>query len=176
MRLFSRSWLPVLALVALAVSFAPARAQATVSVPDVFSYDIPAGWAREDIPNMYPAAVDLSGAASAAQAKAMISATSKASNAKLADWCKTEMARNQKQFATLGAQVGALEPFATTTGVNGFRASIDLTARGRALHYVLYFFDGGSGAKVTFTCACPAADVLRYAPIFEAAMKTFAAK
>jgi hypothetical protein len=171
-----RHILPVIALALLILAPGHARAQAKISVPDVFSYDIPPGWSREDIPNMYPAAVELTGPGDAAQAKAMISVTSKTSNAKLSNWCADAMARNQKQFASLGAQVGPLQPFTTTAGIAGYRATIDLAARGRQLHYVMYFFDGGSGAKITITCACPAADIAHYAPLFEAAMKTYAPK
>ncbi len=174
MRILPRRTLPAMLLALLFLSLIHARAQDRISVPDVFSYQIPPGWAREDIPNMYPAAVELIGPASAGQAKAMITATSKISSEKLGEWCAEAMARNQKQFASLGARVGPLEPYGTAAGIRGFRANIDLIARGRPLHYALYFFDGGSGTKITVTCACPAPDAARYTLLFDAAMKTYA--
>ena len=86
------------------------------------------------------------------------------------------MQKNKAQFAALGAQVGQLEPFIPTTGAVGYRAPIDLAVRGKALHYVMYFFDGGGNTKITVTCACPADEVAHYAPIFETTMKTFLPK
>jgi len=174
MRIFLRLVLAAVFLGALL----PARAADAVRIgePGLFSYQLPRGWISVTLPRSYPMAVDKSGAAKTEQAKAMISVTASAAGGDLVNWCAQEMQQNKAQFAALGAQAGQLEPFVPTSGPVGYRAPIDLNARGKALHYVMYFFDGGNGRKITVTCACPAADVAHYARLFEAAMKSFLPK
>jgi hypothetical protein len=143
-------------------------------VPDIFTYTVPLGWAKIDLPgSSYPTAIEATGPN---QGKAMITVNAELAKGDLGNWCVQAMTRNQAAFTQLGAKVGALEPFATATNAAGYRAPVDLTARGRALHYEMYFFDGGSGTKLTFTCACPAADATHYAPLFAAAMKSLVPK
>ena len=171
MRILPR--LAFLALFLATLGQTHAATPASISEPGVFSYQLPPGWISVEVPHMYPLAVEKSGAAKKEQAKAMISVTTKMADGNLVDWCAQSMQQNRAQFATLGAQVGQLEPFLPATGAIGYRAPIDLAVRGHALHYVMYFFDGGDGTKITVTCACPAADAPHYTPLFEAAMKTF---
>jgi len=171
-----RGWLVALTFAALLGPHA-ARGQEKIVVPDVFSYHMPAGFAKVELPgSSYPTAVETTGQGSKVQAQAMITVNADPARGDLGNWCAQSLARNKAQLATLGAQMGELEPFATAAGVNGYRATVDLTARGRAIHYVMYFFDGGSGTKIAVTCACPAPDAPHYAPLFEAAMKTFSPK
>jgi len=171
MRISFRRRIAALALSVLLLARLDAAAQAMVHVPDIFTYQAPVGWAMVDLPgSSYPTAIET---ASPSQAKAMITVNADLAPGDLGNWCVQAMARNKAAFATLGAQVGAVEPFTTEVGATGYRAPVSLTARGRALYYVLYFFDGGSGTKITLTCACPAADSAHYGPLFEAAMKTF---
>lgn len=151
-----------------------AAAPAQISEPGVFTYQLPPGWISVEVPHMYPLAVEKTGAAKKEQAKAIISVTTKMAGGNLIDWCAQAMQQNKAQLAAIGAQVGQLEPFLPASGPIGYRAPIAVTVRGTALHYVMYFFDGGDGTKITVTCACPSADVAHYAPLFEAAMKTFA--
>jgi hypothetical protein len=174
MRIFPRLGLIALFLAILI----PARAAdpVRISEPGVFSYQLPHGWISIVVPGSYPMAVEKSGAVKTEQAKAVISVTKAAAGGDLVTWCAQEMQKNKAQFTALGAQVGQLEPFLTSTHAIGYCAPIDLTARGRALHYVMYFFDGGGSSKITVTCACPAAEVAHYTPLFEAAMKTFLPK
>ena len=149
------------------------HAPTTISEPTVFTYQIPRGWISVEVPHMYPIAVEASGSAKKEQAKAMISVTTRMDNSPLANWCAQSLQQNKAQLATLGAQVGQLEPFFTAASAIGYRAPIDLQVKDRALHYVMYFFDGGDGTKITVTCACPATDTPRYLPVFETAMKSF---
>ena len=174
MRIFPRLVLAALFLGALL----PTRAAdpVRISEPGVFSYQLPPGWISIVVPGSYPMAVEKSGAGKTEQAKAVISVTTAAADGDLVNWCAQAMQQNKAQFAALGAQVGQLEPFLTGTHAIGYRAPIDLTVHGRALHYVMYFFAGGGSSKITVTCACPAAEVARYAPIFETTMKTFLPK
>jgi hypothetical protein len=174
MRIFSRLGLAALLLAALL----PVRAAdpVRISEPGVFSYQLPPRWISIVVPGSYPMAVEKLGAVKTEKAKAVISVTKADAGGDLVNWCAQEMQKNKAQFAALGAQVGQLEPFLTSTHAIGYRAPIDLTVRGRALHYVMYFFDGGGSSKITVTCACPAAEVAHYAPIFEATMKTFLPK
>ncbi|HEX4140340.1 MAG TPA: hypothetical protein VHY09_08330 [Candidatus Methylacidiphilales bacterium] len=176
MRIFLRLALAALLLAMLFPVRADTPAPTRISEPGVFSYLLPTGWVSMEVPHMYPIAVEKSGAAQKERAKAMISVTTKMAGGDLVNWCAQSMEQNKAQFAALGAQVGQLEPFLTASGAIGYRAPIDVTVRGRALHYVMYFFDGGDGTKITVTCACPAADIAHYAPLFESAMKTFAPK
>jgi hypothetical protein len=166
----------IAALLLSALLPARAAAPARISEPDVFSYQLPPGWISIEVPHMYPIAAEKTGPAKKEQAKAMISVTTKLAPGNLVDWCAQSMQENKDQFAALGAQVGPLEPFLTTGAGVAYRAPIDVTVRGKALHYILYFFDGGDGTKITVTCACPAGDTAHYAPFFEAAMKTFLPK
>jgi len=171
MRIFPRLGLAVLFLAA----FLPARAgePMRISEPGLFSYQLPRGWISIVVPGSYPMAVEKSGAVKTEQARAVISITKATADGALVNWCAQAMQQNKAQFAELGAQVGQLEPFLPATGAIGYRAPIDLSVRGRALHYVMYFFDGGDGTKITVTCVCPAAELAHYAPIFESTMKTF---
>ena len=186
MRTLARYVLPALFLCTLARADDPTPAPpptpvpaaapappARIGEPTVFSYQLPPGWVSFTVPHMYPIAVEKSGTAKAAQAKAMISVTAKSANGDLINWCAQAMQQNKAQFAALGAQVGQLEPFLTATNAVGYRAPITLVSHGRALYYIMYFFDGGDGTKLTVTCACPAHDAARYIPLFESAMKSF---
>jgi hypothetical protein len=151
-------------------------APTVVSVPGVFSYVAPPGWVTINLPNSaYPTAVENPNAADPKHVKAFITITNDTSSSGLTAWCTQTMARNKAQFALLNATVGELEPFTTTAGANAYRAPVDLTARGKAVHYFLYFFAGSNDAKITVTCACATSDVVHYAPLFEAAMKSFIA-
>jgi hypothetical protein len=174
MRIPSRQLLPALALAAFLFLPAAAHAQDKVAVPDVFSYQLPAGWAKVDLPgSSYPTAIEAAAQNGQAKAQAMITANADTTVGDLGSWCIQALARNKAQLASLSARVGVLEPFVATGGFNGYRATIDLTARGRPIHYVMYFFEGGNSTKITFTCACSAPDAAHYAPLFEAAMKSF---
>jgi len=171
MRIFPRLVLAALFLAALLPVHAadPVR----ISEPGVFSYQLPAGWISIVMPRTYPMAVEKSSAGKTEQAKAVISVTTAAAGGDLVNWCAQAMQQNKAEFAALGAQVGQLEPFIPATGAIGYRAPIDLSVHGKALHYIMYFFDGGDGRKITVTCVCPAADIAHYAPLFESTMKTF---
>jgi hypothetical protein len=105
--------------------------------------------------------------------KAMVTVNTDAAPQNLTEWCSKSLDRNKAQFAALHAQVGELQHFATAANVPGFRATVDLTARGRPIHYVMYFFAGSGDTKIAITCACAASDADHYAPLFEAAMETF---
>jgi hypothetical protein len=140
----------------------------------MFSYQMPAGWAALNLPGAtYPSAVEGPATAGPGHLKAMITVNIDAASLPLPEWCSKSLARNQAQFAALHARVGELERFATAANVPGFRANIDLNARGRPIHYVMYFFAGGGDTKLAVTCACAASDADHYAPLFEAAMETF---
>jgi hypothetical protein len=167
-------------LLLLSVLAVGARAQqpapTVVSAPSVFSYVAPSGWVTISLPNsVYPTAVENPNAADPKHVKAFITITNDTSSNGLTAWCTQTMAKNKAQFALLNATVGPLEPFTTTAGANAYRATVDLTARGKAVHYFLYFFAGSNDAKITVTCACASSDVAHYAPLFETAMKTFIA-
>lgn len=176
MRISPRLQLAALAVAVLFLAGPDALAQtpATISVTDVFTYTMPPGWAQIDLPgSSYPTAIETAGSS---ENKAMITVNADVDKGELEVWCAASLARTKPQFDRLGAQMGDLEKFTTATGAIGYRAPVDLTARGRPIHYVMYFLNGGSGTKLTFTCACPATDAPHYAPLFEAAMKTVVPK
>jgi len=135
---------------------------------------MPAGWTVLNLPGaVYPAAVEGPDTAGPGHLKAMITVNTDTAPLPLPEWCSQSVARNKVQFAALHAQVGELERFATAANVPGFRANVDLTAHGRPIHYVMYFFAGSGDSKIAVTCACAASDADHYAPLFEAAMETF---
>jgi hypothetical protein len=171
------SVLGLTALVLIApLTFALADDGPMIVAPNVFSYQAPPAWAKINLPGTgttYPAAVEVSNAGGAGQARAMITVNTDSAPVPLTKWCSDSLNRNKIQFAQFGAQIGELESFQTTAGAVGLRAPVDLTAHGRAIHYVMYFFAGRGDTKIAVTCACAATDAAHFAPLFEAAMKTF---
>jgi hypothetical protein len=180
MRLLARGVLPLLVFAAIVFAHADDPAPPKLAVPNVFSYQLPPGWTRVDLPGTtYPSAVEGPASPSVqpntpSPIKAMISINTDIAQMPLTEWCSKSLDKNRAQFAELKAQVGELELFHTNNPVTtGFRATVDLAARGRQIHYVMYFFAGGGDTKIAVTCACPASDADHYAPLFEGAMKTF---
>jgi len=172
MRNFLRVLWPLLFLAALAGNSHGAAGK--ISVPNAFSYQIPTGWTAITLPGtLYPTAVEGPETSGPGHLKAMISINTDDSPLSLTEWVSKSVARNQTLFAALHAHAGELERFTTATGVPGFRSTVELTARGRPLHYALYFFAGHANMKIAVTCACAATDADHYAPLFEAAMETF---
>jgi hypothetical protein len=147
-----------------------------IAVPSVFSYQPPTGWVVTRISGMpYPVAMEKKGAdPGLGFTPAMITVNSDTAPLPLIDWCSKSLAKNKAQLAAMNAQIGDLQPFFTAVpAVAGYRAPVDLTVKDKKLHYVMYFFNGGGDTKLAVTCICSAADADRYAPVFEAAMKTF---
>jgi hypothetical protein len=181
MRVFTRQLLPLLFLASVVFAHgqdAPAPPPPPkITVPNVFSYQPPAGWSTVQLVNVpYPTALEGAQAGKPDHLKAMISVNTDTSRYNLTQWCSQSLEKNKAQFAALNARVGELELFHTDNPViTGFRAPVDLaaSAHGRSIHYVMYFFAGAGDTKIAVTCACAAADAARYDPIFEAAMKTF---
>jgi hypothetical protein len=172
MRFSPRGLLPLF-FVAL-ISCARAADPGKIAVPNVFSYQMPVTWAAIKLPGAtYPTAVEGPGTAGPGHLKAMITVNTDVAPDNLTEWCTQSLARNKTQFDALHAQVGELQPFRTAANIPGYRAEVDLTARGRPIHYVMYFFAGAGNTKITVTCACAATDSDHYAPLFEAAMETF---
>ena len=64
------------------------------------------------------------------------------------------------------------KPFVTAAGVKGYRLhSIDPASPPTAEQFS-YVFPNPDGMVFEFACACAPADAARYAPIFDASMKT----
>jgi hypothetical protein len=153
-----------------------AAASPKIAVPNVFSYQPPNGWVVLRVSGMpYPLAMEKKGEdAGLGFTPAMITVNSDVAPLPLVDWCSKSLAKNKAQLAAMNAQIGDLQPFPTDVlTVIGYRAPVDLTAKDKKLHYVMYFFNGSGNTKLAVTCICSAADADRYAPVFEAAMRTF---
>jgi hypothetical protein len=184
MRLFRRSLFPFLLLAGFAILRAqdaapPILPPVKITVPNVFSYQPPPGWgALRPIGFPYPVAMEKKGDAGAGAGlgftPAMITVNTDTASLPLPEWCSKSLAKNKAQFAKMNAQIGELERFPTASPtIIGFRAPIDVTVKDRKLHYVMYFFNGNGDTKLAVTCICAQQDAARYAPIFDAAMRTF---
>jgi hypothetical protein len=175
MRILPRGLRPLLFLTALLPVHAADTAPPKITVPNVFSYQMPLGWVAIDPQggSAYPTAVEGPDTAGPGHLKALISVNTDSAPMNLTEWCTKALAHRQADFAELHARLGELQPFKTAASVPGYTATVDLTARGRPIHYVMYFFAGAGNTKITVTCACAATDVDHYGPLFEAAMETF---
>jgi hypothetical protein len=142
----------------------------TVSVPHVFSYQVPGTWTVQTIKSAtYPAATDFRHG----EVAATITVEADHAPGPLKEWCQNSLAKNKAQFAQYNFSAGDLTPFVTTAGLNGFRATITISANSKNLSFVDYFFPGSSDAKIVVSCTSLYDDATHYAPIFDSAMKTF---
>jgi hypothetical protein len=142
----------------------------TVSEPNLFSYQAPAGWTLQSNPNsQYKVACDIKNDA----VEAMISVEIDTQAGALDAWCQQSLAKNKKLFSEVDMQVGDQKPFKTVSGANGIRVPITLTVNSNKIQFIDYFFEGKSDAKIAVTCSCPAESGDHYAPLFDAAIKTF---
>ena len=79
---------------------------------------------------------------------------------------------------TVGARIAGFnvveqKSFTTASGIRGARVVADDTVRNSNLQQIFYFFAGSSMNKIVVTASSRAGDGDHFAPIFDAAMKTF---
>jgi hypothetical protein len=145
----------------------------TVSEPNLFSYQAPAGWTLKSVRGAkYKAACDIKDDT----VKAAIGVEIDTQPGPLDDWCQQSLAKNKKLFSEADMQVGDQKPFETVSGAKGIRVPITLTpltTSSNKIQFIDYFFEGKSDAKIAVTCSCPAESGDHYAPLFDAAIKTF---
>jgi hypothetical protein len=145
-----------------------------VSAPNVFSYQAPAGWTVQTPDGAkYPSATDIK---DGGVNGGMIAVEVETKPGPLEDWGKESLAKNRVQWADYNLRESDLTPFETAAGAKGFRTVLQITAQGKDLQWTLYLFAGSSDAKIAVSCASPAEIAEKYAPIFDAAMKTFVAR
>jgi hypothetical protein len=145
---------------------------ATVSVPNLFSYQAPAGWlVQKPSSPTYPAATETKDG----NVQAMITVEADHSPGALDEWCRHSLEKNKVQFASYSMNAGEPAPFTTSSGAKGFRVIITLIANGNKLAFVDYFFSGSADAKLAVTCTCQQADIDLYTQVFDTAMKSFTA-
>jgi len=171
----------LIGVILLAVFLAPlsrsaAETRATVGAPNVFSYQVPAGWKlRYDQGEKYPSATDVKDEVIMGN----ISVDMETQAGALNEWFKNSLAKQKaqysSQYAHFNPHIGNPTPFVTTTGTKGFRVVIRLTVGEEDIVYVFYYFAGNSNVKILVTCFSAPEDADHYAPLFDAAMKTFVA-
>jgi hypothetical protein len=148
----------------------PASAPNVVTAPDVFHYTAPAGWKIVLIRDgQFPAAMEKKGD----DITGLITVNMDTAPGELGDWCKNSIAKNEKFFADYNPTFGPIEVFNTPAGNAGYTCVITLTANGRLLHTVYYFFAGRNDAKFAVTCTCPQDNAAHDDPLFQQAAKTF---
>jgi len=166
--------LPLLSLLLLltgAFSHADDLAPVTVSAPNLFQYTAPAGWKIQTLPNdQFPAALEIKDQ----DVAGLITVNMDNSPTPLEDWCTNSIEKNTTVFAQYSPTFGRLTSFHTTAGVMGFTCFVDLTAHGKKLHSLYYFFAGSNDTRFAVTCTCALTDAAHYDPLFQAAAKTFA--
>jgi len=141
-----------------------------VSVPNLFSYQAPMGWALQKLPSAtYPAATETKNGS----VQAMITVEVDHTPGALDEWCRHSLEKNKVQFAAYNMNAGEPTPFTTSSGAKGFRIVITLTANSNKLAFIDYYFSGTSDAKFVVSCTCQQTEIDHYAPIFDAAVKTF---
>lgn len=142
----------------------------TVSISNLFSFQVPMGWTVQKVPSAtYPVATETKDGS----VHASISVEADHTPGSLDEWCRHSLEKNKKQFASYNMKAGELTPFTTSSGAKGFRGTITLTANSNKLAFIDYYFSGSSDAKIAVTCTCQQAEIDHYAPIFDTAIKTF---
>jgi hypothetical protein len=141
-----------------------------VSVSNLFSYQAPVGWTVQKVPSAtYPIATETKDGS----VHASISVEADHTPGALDEWCHHSVEKNKVQFASNNMNAGELTPLTTSSGAKGFRVIITLTANSNKLAFIDYYFSGSSDAKMVVTCTCQQTEIDHYAPIFDAAIKTF---
>lgn len=128
------------------------------------------GWTVQKVPSAtYPIATETKDGS----VHASISVEADHTPGALDEWCRHSLEKNKAQFASYDMNAGELTPFTTSSGAKGFRVIITLTANSNKLAFIDYYFSGSSDAKIAVTCTCQQVEIDHYAPIFDAAIKTF---
>jgi hypothetical protein len=178
-------------LFALALVPSAGRAQdlgETVSAPGVFSYQAPRGWTVKDSSmSKYDVCFDTPKDGFAANITkdgfaanitkdgfaANINVVRQAYPKPLADY--VDLNKSQIKSIPLLQNVIIIDekPFQTSGGLTGTRLVITDAVGKADLEQTFYFFAGAMDIKFVVTASCLIGDEQKYAPIFDASIKTF---
>ena len=162
----------------LSVAFAALLAHAqdlgdTISAPGLFSYQEPKGWtARDTTFSKYKIAFD----APKDNFSANINVVVENFSGPLDKYVAANKTNLKASTMFENLQIVEEAPFTTTAGVTGVRLLITDTLGKADLQQVFYIFAGTGDTKFVVTATSLPADGDRYAPIFDASMKTFSPK
>jgi hypothetical protein len=142
----------------------------TVSAPGVFSYEAPAGWTVENSAiSKNPIARDAPHNGFAANLNVVIEQYP----GTLDDYVAANMKAISATPLFVNFNVVEQKSFTTASGVRGARVVADDKLGKVDMRQTFYFFAGSSMNKIVVTASSRAADGDHFAPIFDAAMKTF---
>jgi hypothetical protein len=143
----------------------------TVLARGLFSYQAPPGWQVQDMPqSSFPLATEIP----AGPDVGSISGAIETFSGDMPTYITEKLGAIRRTPGHETMQVMEKKSFLTTAGLGGTRVVTAETVEGRPpTERILYFFDGGLGEKILITASCPTAYVARYAPLFDASMKSF---
>jgi hypothetical protein len=144
----------------------------TVSEPGVFSYQAPKGWTIQSTQmSKYKVCLDKAKDGFAAN----INVVTEAYSGTLEKYVELNKAAIKGSAFFTSVEFVDDKPFVTSSGANGIRVTANTVLGKLNLRQSFYFFDGAS-SKFVVTTSSLIGDGDKYAPIFDASLKTFAAK
>jgi hypothetical protein len=160
-------------LVGLLLTTRPAPAQdagSQVTLPGLFSYQAPSGWKVQDSPiSRYPVAFDVPQNNFAANLNVVVQTYPDS----LANYVAANRQQMSKAPVFTHFQIIDQQPFATANGAQGIRMVVKDGVGKQDLQQIFYFFEGAADRKFVVTASSLEGDGGRYAPIFDASLKTF---
>jgi hypothetical protein len=139
----------------------------TVLDKGLFSYEAPAGWSVPEMTLSHPVALGPMKDGFAPNIHVDIQSSPKSLDAYVTENLRAVRA------AFPDFRLVSRRPFTTAAGLDGIRVVITDKVDKFYLQQMFYFLDGGSNQKLIISACCLMADGIRYAPIFDASIKTF---